>query len=126
MTPLSILPGRVRLENPDIIWNFTASEYLEREFGRLNGVIEASVNHRTGRILIIFNENLSAVPTIIKGVKEIIKNMSYERLKARFYEIQRTPDTGLLKHALIDAAAHALLPKPFNILLPLAINSIKR
>lgn len=126
MAPLSVLPGRVRFESPDIIGNFKTSEYLEKEFGRLNGVIEASVNHRTGRILVRFNENLSDRTTITKGIKEIIKNMPDEQLKTGFYDLQKTAETGLLKHALIDAVAHALLPKPFNILLPLAINSIKR
>jgi hypothetical protein len=126
MSSLSILPGRVRFESPDIIGKFKASEYLEREFGRLNGVLEASVNHRTGRMLIRFDENLSDRIAITKGMKEIIKNMHDEQLKTGFYGPQKTSGTGLLKHALIDAVAHSLLPKPFNILLPLAINIIKR
>lgn len=126
MAPLSVLPGRVRFESPDIIGKFKASEYLEREIWKLGGVLEASANHRTGRILIRFNENLADSITITKGVKEIIKNMSEEQLKAGLQDLQKTAETGLLKHALIDAVAHALLPKPFNILLPLAINIIKR
>jgi copper chaperone CopZ len=126
MAPLSVLPGRIRFESPDIEGNFKASEYLEREIQKLGGVLEASVNYRTGRILVKFNENLTDRRIITEGIKKIIKNMPEEQLKSGFYDIQKTAELGLFKHALIDAVAHALLPKPFNILLPLAINTIKR
>ncbi|MBT9171557.1 MAG: hypothetical protein DDT18_01940 [Actinobacteria bacterium] len=132
MAPLSVLPGRIRFESPDIIGKFKASEYLEREILEFDGVLEASVNHRTGRILVKFNENLADRITMTKGIKEIIKNMPDEQLKIPPHPPLAKggrgdlAGAGLFKHALIDAVAHALLPKPLNIILPLAISSIKR
>jgi len=126
MAPLSVLPGRIRFESPDIIGKFKASEYLAKEIEKLDGVLEVLVNHRTGRILVKFNESLADRITMTKDIKEILKNMPDEQLKSGLYDIQKTAGAGLFKHALIDAVAHALLPKPLNIILPLAINTIKK
>lgn len=129
MAPLSILPGRIRFESPDIVGQFKASEYLVNEIKKLDGMLEASVNHRTGRILVRFNENLADRITITKSIKEIIKNMPDEQFKI-FPLVKKgrrnLTRTRLLKHALIDVITHALLPKPFGILLPLAINTLKK
>jgi len=126
MAPLSVLPGRIRLESPDIIGKCKASEYLAEEIERLNGVVEASVNYRTGSILIRFNEDLTNRMTLTQNIKEILKNVPEERLKFPLHRKRDLAGTGLLKHVLLDAVVHTLLPKPFNILLPLAINNIKR
>lgn len=126
MSPLSVLPGRIRFESPDIIGQFKAHEYLVNEIEKLNGVLKVSVNHRTGRILVKFNENLVDRRIMTEDIKEIIKNMPHEQLKTGFHDLQKTREVGLFKHALIDAVAHALLPKPLNIIVPLALNSIKR
>jgi len=78
MAPLSVLPGRIRFESPDIIGKFKASEYLAKEIEKLDGVLEASVNHRTGRILVKFNESLADRITVTKNIKEILKNIPEE------------------------------------------------
>jgi|YNPMSStandDraft_2_1061718.scaffolds.fasta_scaffold03647_3 hypothetical protein len=141
MAPLSVLPGRIRFESPDIIGKFKASEYLAKEIEKLDGVLEASVNHRTGRILVKFNESLADRITMTKDIKEILKNIPEEvnNPLTPFIKGETTffpplakrgrgdlAGAGFFKHALIDAVAHALLPKPLNIILPLAINIIKR
>jgi len=132
MAPLSVLPGRIRFESPDIVGKFKASEYLAKEIERLNGVLEVLVNHRTGRILVKFNEDLADRTIITKGIKEILKNMPEEQLKIPPHPpltkggVGDLAGAGLFKHALIDAVAYALLPKPLNIILPLAINTIKK
>jgi hypothetical protein len=126
MAPLSVLPGRIRFESSDIVGKFMISEYLEGEIQRLDGVLEASVNYRTGRILVKFNENLTNRKILTEGIKEIIKHMPERQLRAGFHNIKKTKDAGGFKLELLDAVANLVLPKPFNTLLSLAINALKR
>lgn len=54
MSPLSVVPGRIRFESQDIIGQFTASEYLAREIEKLGGVLEACA-------VLIFEGRLTAI-----------------------------------------------------------------
>jgi cation transport ATPase len=132
MAPLSILPGRIRYENESLRGDICGCRHLEARLNCAEGVVEASANHRTGRITIRFDE--SRVDR--NYLEEQVKNARYCN-KVRLYpnsthlseSVGKTPkaqQSGMTGHTVIDVLAHAFLPKPFNILLPMALQTIRR
>ncbi len=131
MAPLSVLPGRVRFESQLIIGKIMKSRYLNEGISSINGVLDSSVNYRTGRMLIRFNENLIDKETLTQRVKEIMEFMPHkaDTLELVSYHRQwhsKSITKHILPQTLIDIVAHAILPKPLNLLLPVAINAMRR
>src|SRR5689334_54065 len=58
MAPLSVLPGRIRFESNSLIGSKEGCLLLEEAVSSVQGVTEASASHRTGRVLVVFNEKL--------------------------------------------------------------------
>jgi len=129
MAPLSTLPDRVRFQTTILIGQPKGSRYLEEHLKGLPGVTEASVNYRTGRILVVFDEYRIDVHTIKDHASEILERFEagfFEGTDAPFSERKKNVFAGSVKQALFEAVAHAILPMPLNILVPVAMHTMKR
>lgn len=129
MTPLSILPGRIRFENPSLTGHVNYCHNLQKQIADLDGVIEASVNHRTGRILVRFDETFLNHDSLMLYFNHILNLMEFLPMEkvipnASVFNIKGGLPIGI-KYSLIDIVSHAVLPKPFNILLHIALITMK-
>ena len=126
MAPLSILPGRIRFESRYLVGKPHICWYLqERIICYLKGLTEVTVNHRTGRILVGFDENQIDRQSLTQHINQIIKE-GEERTTGDWWfsaekKNSKPPVTKHALHALTDVIAHAILPKPLNALIPIAI-----
>lgn len=71
--PLSVVPGRIRFEDPSLLGQVQVCRHLQKRIIKMEGVIDASVNHRTGRILVKFDESRIGKDDF-KGIIEEILN----------------------------------------------------
>jgi hypothetical protein len=130
MTPLSILPGRIRLESPSLAGRPEACSSLIRQLMALSGVREVAFNSRTGRTLVRFDEGTLPQQDLLRLIEAFLETHRHASLPVaprRRREASRgrilSPVAGSL---LRDAVAHALLPAPFDLLLPAAITALRR
>jgi hypothetical protein len=127
MAPLSILPGRIRLESETVKGRYRLCTALEQRVRSIEGVIEASVNHRTGRVLVRFDENRierAALTDLVKSTVERITPDEGAHWSAPQGKGQgEVAAADIAKGVIVDAALHVLLPRPFNLLLPLALRA---
>ncbi|TLD42906.1 MAG: hypothetical protein JETT_0806 [Candidatus Jettenia ecosi] len=137
MSPLSILPGRIRYENTYLMGKMYACRYLQEcIINYLKGSVEVIVNHRTGRILVRFDEKQIDRQTLIQYINRTIQECkdcedSENRVTKGSLFTEKKGSRGSLihianvaKHPFVEAVAHAFLPKPLNILVPIAIKGI--
>ena len=126
MAPLSVLPGRLRFETNSLIGGEDGCLFLEGSILSLKGVSEVSASHRTGRILVIFDENLVSRSEIEEHLDRALQTVLM--LKERGLEIPRlkhaAPSRGAssngVGHFMMEMALHAFLPAPLDLLLPAA------
>ena len=129
MAPLSILPGRIRFESKYLIGKLHICRYMQEHIVSCsNGILEVAVNHRTGRILVKFDENQIDRRALTQHINQIIKEgeeratgdwcLSAEKKNSKIFL------TSTAKHALMDVVAHVFLPKPLNVLVPIALNAV--
>lgn len=137
MSPLSILPGRIRYENTYLMGKMYACRYLQEcIISYLKGLVEVIVNHRTGRILVRFDEKqidrqalIQYIDRTIQECKDCEDHESRVTKGSLFAEKagSRVPFiniANIAKHPLVEAVAYAFLPKPLNMLVPIAIKGI--
>jgi len=129
MAPLSILPGRIRFESRYLVGKPHLCRYLqERIISYLKGLTEVTVNHRTGRILVGFDENQIDRQTLTQHINQIIKEGEERTTDGRLLSVEKKNSkiflTTTAKHALMDVFAHVVLPKPLNVLVPIALNAV--
>jgi len=129
MAPLSILPGRIRLENKHLIGKPHICRYLEeRMINYLKGLIEVTVNHRTGRVLVEFDEKQIDRQSLTQHIHHIIKEGEEKATDGWLLSVEKKNSkiflTSATKHALMDVVAHAILPKPLNVLIPIAVKAM--
>ncbi len=130
MAPLSVIPGRIRLESHELIGKRHGCMSLTNKINSVKGIIKTDINPRTGRILIIFDDSQIIAADLITKVKEFLNAMAVEPFAGNMLsEIQDTNRnnkviSNAFIHAAIDIAGHALLPKPLRFLFPLAVNSL--
>ena len=140
MAPLSTIPGRIRLESHELIGKGYCCMALINKINKVNGVKETNINPRTGRILIIFDDLRIKSDDLITKVNEFLNEMKSEPYLKTYMplvkgDVNKTLYLNAGKnekrignafiYAVIDIAGHALLPKPFGILLPLAIHAVR-
>ena len=122
MAPLSILPGRVRFEDKRLFGNSLRSRHLETTIAAVPGVLTISSSHRTGRILVEFNEMQLSREDLVERIKGGLDGE---------VPVIETCDTSTMSPAIpgktpaffsgsmfADMALHLLLPAPFDLLLP--------
>ncbi len=126
MAPLSILPGRVRFESQYLVGKPHICRYLqERIMDYLKGLTEVTVNHKTGRILVRFDEHQIDRHTITQHINHIMKEGEEKAADGWWFSVgEKDSIPPVTKHALQALAGmvvNAILPKPLNALIPIAM-----
>lgn len=126
MSPVSTLPGRLRLELEAIKGQRGVCDCLEGRIRTLPGVVMAAANFRTGRVLIQFEERTVPRTELIDSIKALLADpalccVAPENAATRSHGRSGTSAKGLI----FDLVAHAVLPKPFDILVP-ALSTLRR
>jgi heavy-metal-associated domain-containing protein len=127
MSPVSILPGRIRFESLCLVGKERECRHLAECIRSSEGVNEASVNHRTGRVLVTFDEAVISRERLSLQISALMKSSPEDMPvlpPTSGIEKSEASAGSVVRHVLIDAAAHVLLPRPLNILFPMAMNSI--
>lgn len=130
MAPLSVLPGRVRFESQCLIGKKQACLLLE-EVLSVHGVQESSASHRTGRILIRFDEKLISRDEIEKLLGRALKAVALQKEceckpSAPCRGSSASESNSGVGHLVMEMALHALLPGPLDLLLPVAATAFRR
>lgn len=128
MAPLSILPGRIRFESRYLVGKPHICTYLQQRIADyLKGLTEVTVNHKTGRILVKFDEHQIDRQTLTRHINHIMKEGEEKATGGWWFSAEeknaKPPITRHALHALTDVVAHAILPKPLNALIPIAIKA---
>ena len=154
MSPLSILPGRIRFELPLLIGGEELCQMVERELASVEGVIEASANRRTGRILVKFDETAVSQKMLADRIEKLPMPLtppaamrdatqmpapSRARAGLGRNTNERSPhcpgdsrvESGGFSHQfvgqlLLDLLVHSFLPKPLDLLVPAAVAALRR
>jgi copper chaperone CopZ len=128
MSTVSKLPGRLRLEIKELINKRCHCRVTELKILEIKGVMEAEANHRTGRLLAVFDEAVVDSHELVSKIREILDEMV--ECHDSGYETQNVKRNNSIAngfvHAVIDIAGHALMPKPLGILVPIAINAMRK
>lgn len=133
MAPLSVLPGRLRFESNSLIGSREACLLLEDAVSSIQGVTEASASHRTGRILVMFDEKLVSRSEIEGHLGKALQAVAMKKERGSGlsqYKRGAAPrgassSTGV-GHFVMEMALHAFLPAPLDLLLPMAATGLRR
>lgn len=130
MAPLSILPGRVRFETKCIIGYVDRAISIEEHIQKIKGVSEVSANHRTGRILVLFDDGVIPRSEIEKHIVSAVNTSVVNTNKmTAVHSTQRKPVNASTFQAgqfVMDMALHALIPAPLDFFLPVAANVFRK
>ncbi|MBF0345282.1 MAG: hypothetical protein HQL06_13765 [Nitrospirae bacterium] len=132
MSSLSLLPGRIRLEHKPLIGDIHRCSIMQDAINGIYGVTHAYVNYRTGRILIEYDQNITKTDSLINETDAIIGSFNSRgtcnTVKTSYSAGQETTimrkmpkKTADLANVLFAVAAKSLLPKPLDVILPLAL-----
>jgi copper chaperone CopZ len=129
MSIVSAIPGRLRLESRDLVNKLFLCRLINNKIKETNGVISIEVNHRTGRVLIEFDELIVSSKELFEMVRAIVEK-SNGVADLSLLPIHISPNgkgiNNTLIHAVIDIAVHVVMPKPLGVLLPIAINAMRK
>jgi hypothetical protein len=131
MAPLSVLPGRVRFESSSLIGSKEGCLLLEDAVSSVQGVTEASASHRTGRVLVLFDEKLVSRGEIEAHLGQALRAVA-ERKERGDRPVQVRPSAPArgtssgVGHFVMELALHAFLPAPLDLLLPMAATGLRR
>ncbi len=128
MALLSILPGRIRFESKYLIGKLHICRQMQEHMRNYEpGITEVTVNHRTGRILVKFDEKQVDRRVLVQYISHIIKEYRGKTtnnclpIKTRKPKL---PVTDIVNHMLVEMVAHAFFPKPLNFLVPIVMNAV--
>lgn len=131
MAPLSVLPGRLRLECEAIRGQRGMCSALERGIGALAGVLEVTANFRTGRLLVHFDEGVIARTELSGRIDGLLRSpercggCECPEAGAQRAAGRPAPSAHGGRNVLLDLLAHAVLPRPFDLLVP-ALSALRR
>lgn len=132
MAPLSVLPGRLRFESNSLIGSKEGCLLLEDSIFSVHGVSEAFASHRTGRVLVRFDESLVTRSEIEEHLGQALQAVAMQREKGpELPSVRRAaPSRGAsssgVGHFVMEMALHAFLPAPLDLLLPTAATVFRR
>lgn len=128
MSTVSKLPGRLRLEIKELISKKNRCRMLELKKLEIKGVMQAEANHRTGRLLVVFDEGIIDSRELVLKIREILDEMDDCRNDVDKHGIHKKENifTDAFMSAAINIVGHIFMPRPFNILLPIAVNAMRR
>ena len=130
MEPLSVLPGRVRLQPKGLTGCREGSQFLEERIRSVNGVKEVSASHRTGTVLVRFDEILLSRVKLESELKMALQDMAKPDRNQAGYVIgnlnSRAASSYHAGHLMIEMALHLFLPPPLDLLLPAAATVFRK
>lgn len=132
MAPLSVLPGRLRFEANSLIGSREACLQLEDNILSMGGVNEASASHRTGRILVRFDDKLVTRSEIEAQLGRALEAAATQKERGpqsspiRRSAASRAASSSGVGHFMMEMALHAFLPAPLDLLLPTAATVFRR
>jgi len=132
MAPLSVLPGRLRFEAACLLGSKDGCTFLEDAILAVTGVSEASASHRTGRVLVRFDENLVSRIEIEEHLESALQAVAKHKESGAQYKPARRPVPSRdaspqgVGHFVMEMALHAFLPAPLDLLLPTAATAFRR
>lgn len=130
MSPVSRIPGRVRMESRELTINHHRWTEISRRINRIAGVISAEINCRTGRLLIRFDEARLDSDLLLRQVGEIIGTpegaTGGEPVRMTGEIAVGSGKKSLFSRLAMDIAGHALLPGPLGVLLPFALTALRK
>ncbi|HBA88236.1 MAG TPA: hypothetical protein DCZ75_09690 [Geobacter sp.] len=132
MAPLSVLPGRLRFETNSLVGDSDGCLLLEDSISALQGVTEVAASHRTGRILVRFDETRVTRSEIETQLDEALRAAALQKERGpEFSELRRsaasrTASSSGVGHFVMEMALHAFLPAPLDLLLPTAATAFRR
>lgn len=126
MAPVSILPGRIRLEAPLLVGRPEECRRLDRRLMALAGVREVAVNFRTGRILVRFDEAAVRREELLPRIAQLLAGVDREEAEPAVQpgasvkppSARAGLSSQVARHLLLDAVTHTLLPGPLHLLVP--------
>lgn len=131
MAPLSVLPGRLRFEANCLVGSKEGCASLEESVLSVPGISEASASHRTGRVLVRFDESLITLSEVEEHLGTALRSVAEQKetgakyLPARRAVPSREATSGV-GHFVMEMALHAFLPAPLDLLLPTAATVLRR
>lgn len=131
MAPLSVLPGRVRFETCCLVGCQEECILLEESILSTPGVMEASASHRTGRVLVRFDETVVTRADIEERLAKTLASITAGGHRTGTVPARRkNADSGVPSstagHFIMEMALHTLLPAPLDLLLPAAAAVLRR
>jgi len=127
MAVLSTVPGRLRVEAMSLIGNKAASLFVEAMLLSRQGVQAASGSHRTGRVLVLFDEGAVSRSEVEGQLAQVLQAAATHETQAvpsapvRRPSVHRQTSTRGAGPFGLEMALHALLPAPLDLLLPTAV-----
>lgn len=94
MSPLSIVPGRLRFEHWCLIGNAHVCECLQQRIGEITGVIETSANQRTGRALVWYDDKHIDGQALALLIDRIVARQMATQLYSVFLSQKARADKG--------------------------------
>lgn len=131
MAPLSIVPGRVRYEISSLVGKKHLCGAFEETITAIPGVLAVSASHRTGRLLVKYDESMLSRIDLAGRLTTLLAQLKEEGPRPSGIPLRRKTSgeakvSRLTGHLFLDVVAHALLPKPFDILVPTAMTIFNR
>jgi hypothetical protein len=130
MAPVSVLPGRLRYETNSLIGSKEGCLLLEESILAVQGVKEASASHRTGSVLVRFDESLITRSEIEGHLDHALQAVAIQKEKGagvpQFQRSSRGASSSGVGHFFMEMALHAFLPAPLDLLLPTAATVFRR
>jgi hypothetical protein len=130
MAPVSVLPGRLRLECEAIRNRRDLCTALERRIHNCAGVVEVAASFRTGRILVRFDEQVVDRVRLAAQIETLLNAPITAGEKAPAVHARAASPAGaassqVARHLFLDLVAHAFLPGPLALLVP-AVSVLRR
>ncbi|HJW87102.1 MAG TPA: hypothetical protein VJ440_10755 [Candidatus Brocadiaceae bacterium] len=94
MSPLSIVPGRLRFENWCLIGKAHVCECLQQRIGEIAGVIETSANQRTGRVLVWYDDKHIDGQDLARLIDRIVSQQMASQLYRAFLSQKENANKG--------------------------------
>ncbi len=130
MAPLSILPGRVRFETRSVIGYLDRAISIKEQIQAVKGVSEVSVSHRTGRILVVFDDNAFTRKEIEQRIEAAVQTAvgNFSKTTIAYSAQRKTASESNFQAGqfVLDMALHALIPAPLDFFLPVAANVFRK
>ena len=130
MAPLSYLPGRVRFDCRFLVGKVFRCQLLESHLAGWPEVIQVTANHRTGRMLIHFDENVIQREELTLKLNAFLASdecrCASGGIAAPKVAGAQQKKNSSTSHLVRDLLVHAVLPAPLDMLIPAALAFAKR